>query len=214
MNKLKNVSLDYMDTESDQNQNNSTDTQRTIKLNDIEAQITNDDKKILVKKDEVTSDDCCAKACFAFTISALLSPFAICDLYYATTDNSCITQSQTSHNLVIIMKSYLMASGIIMFIIIGAFNFALFALDLNVMFPSTRSSKREDDDDITCCANICLWIFRAFDLSWLILGCVLFWEYTDIASCSQTVHDYLFARFILALISYVGRIQQANQNNN
>ena len=191
-------------------QNNSTETQYTNKLSDIEAQITEEDKRILVKKEDIISDVCCAKICIALSVTALLSPFAICDVYYATTDESCITQSQSSHNLSIIMQSYLMASGIMTFICIGSFNFSLLVLDVNIFYPNKKNS---NEDEIQAGVNICAWIFRAFDLSWLILGCVLFWAYTDMAKCSQSVHDYLFARFIIGIISYASRLHQGNSDN-
>lgn len=174
---------------------------KTTQLNDIESQITEEDKRILVKRENIISDVCCAKICIAISVSALLSPFAICDVYYASTDNSCITQSQSSHNLSIILQSYLLASGIITFIGIGMFNFTLLVLDVNMFTPNKSN-------DETFILNISTFIFRIFEISWIILGCVLFWAYTDIASCSQTVHDYLFAKFIIAIVSYVLRLQQ------
>ena len=188
-------------------QNKQPDTQYTNQLNDIEAQITEEDKRILVKRENIIDDVCCAKICIALTTTALLSPFAICDVYYASTDHTCVTQSQSSHNLEIILQTYLMASGIIMFSMIGLFNFTLFALDVNIISPN------KNDTEISLCVSICKWVFRAFDLSWLILGCVLFWAYTDIPKCSQSVHDYLFARFILGIVGYVSRLQQENRDN-
>ena len=189
-------------------QNNSNETQYTNKLSDIEAQITEEDKRILVKSESIVSDVCCAKMCIASFTTALLSPFAVCDVYYASTDHSCVTQGQSDHHLEIILQSYLMASGIIMFVIIGLFNFTFFALDVNLL------SQNKNDNDFSLCVSICSWVFRSFDLAWLILGCVLFWGYTDISNCSQSVHDYLFARFILGIVSFVSRIQQENSNSN
>jgi hypothetical protein len=181
------------------------ETNKTTQLNDIESQITEEDKRILVKKENIISDVCCAKICIAISVSAILSPIAICDLYYATTDESCITQSQSNHHLTIILQSYLMASGIIIFIGIGIFNFSLLISDVNMISPN------KSNDEIVVGINTCSCVFRMFELSWIILGCVLFWAYTDIGSCSQTVHDYLFARFIIAIVSYVFRLIQKNE---
>jgi hypothetical protein len=175
---------------------------KPTQLNDIESQITEEDKRILVKNENSINDVCCAKICIAISVSAILSPIAICDLYYATTDESCITQSQSNHHLTIILQSYLMASGIMTFIGIGIFNFSLFVLDVNMFSPN------KSNDETEFGINIFSWIFRMFELSWIILGCVLFWAYTDIGSCSQTVHDYLFARFIIAIVSYVLKLTQ------
>ena len=168
----------------------STQTQYAADLNNVEAQIIRkEDTVFLIKKD----DDICMKICVSIFVTLICSPFAICDLYYATTDTTCVTQSQRDHNLNIILQSYLLASGIITFVLIGISNVYVFTIDLN-------SKDNNNDDIIICCGAVSSWILRVFNLAWLILGCVLFWGYTDISTCSQTVHDYLFARFIIFLV--------------
>jgi len=167
-------------------------------LDKIEAQIINNtvNQNLVTKKDFI-SDQCCAKICISFFVTSFLSIFAICDVYYASTDETCVNQSQSNHNLTIILKSYLLASGIINFTILGLFNIWLFVFDFNIFHPNLNS------DEVIVGLNILNWIGKCFGLAWLILGCVLFWAYTDISSCSQSVHDYLFARFIIGIVFMV-----------
>lgn len=167
-----------------------TETQYSNKLNDIEAQI-------ITKRDPVISDACYAKCCLSITFSLLLCPFAICDVYFASTDDSCITQSQSDHNLNITLQSYLLSSGIIVFIFIGILNFSIFIFDLNM----TKSKQDNDNEQVLhMVLNLSNILVRTFGLCWLILGCVLFWAYTTISNCSQSVTNYLFARFIIFII--------------
>jgi len=186
---------------------NNTNTQYTSQLDRIEAQIVNNnDNQSLVKKKDLISDQCCAKICISFFVTGFLSIFAICDVYYACTDETCVNQSQSSHNLTIILKSYLLASGIINFSILGIFNIWLFVFDFNILNPKL------DSDEVVFSLNFCNWIAKGFGLAWLILGCVLFWAYTDISTCSQSVHDYLFARFIIGIVFIVmGNVSRDNK---
>jgi len=187
-----------METINQSNQNNPiNDTQYTNQLNNIEAQ--NGYLQTTAINESKDSTTCYAKCCVAITASLLLSPFAICDVYFATTDDSCVNQSQSGQNLDITLHSYLLASGIIVFSFIGILNFSIFFCDLDII----KSAKNNDDEADHFIINFTNIVVRLFGLAWLILGCVLFWDYTIISDCSQPVHDYLFARFILFIISTV-----------
>jgi hypothetical protein len=182
-------------------------TSSTVKNGDIEAQIIrNTESTGLVNTpgSECCSDQFLAKTTASILFTAIFCPFAICDVYYASAKDTCLTQSQSSHGLTIILQSYLMASGVILFLFIGAFNVGIFVFDVNLL------QTQEDANVIHSGLRYCERIYHFFDLPWLILGCVLFWAYTDMSACSQSVHDYLFARFIIYIISTVGRIQRLN----
>lgn len=184
---------------------NNNNTQYINKLDNIESQIisVSSENNSLVQKKEWISDQCCAKMCISFFVTGFFSIFAICDVFYACTDKTCVNQSQTDHNLTIILKSYLLASGIMNFVFLGIFNIWLFVFDFNIMYPQLNS------DEVIVGLNLLTWISRGFGISWLILGCVLFWAYTDISTCSQSVHDYLFARFILGIVfTAMGNVSQ------
>ncbi len=99
-------------------------------IQDIESQIapSTSSNKASTGGCHIFTESCCAKMCLALTTTILLSPFAICDLYYATSDDACVNQN--NHGLTITMHSYLMASGTIMFIFIGGINASIFLVDL------------------------------------------------------------------------------------
>ena len=182
-------------------QNKTTDTHYTNELDKIEAQIIqqkeNPQKEetcMLVKQSDCISDELCFKIFLSFISFFVCGPFAICDVYYGSTDTSCLTQSQMDHDLNITLRTYLLVSGSLMLIFIGAFNFYLFAFNVNILVDKYS-------DELTIASYCCSYIARGFGISWLILGCVLFWAYTDISDCSQAVHDYMFARLIIGLIS-------------
>ena len=172
------------------------------KNNNININVKAEETLSLVKSPLIT-DECCAKSFIAIISTALLSPFAICDVYYASTDETCVNQN--CNDLAINMQSYLMASGIIMFIGIGLLNVSIFCCDYNV--------SKKYNDEITVGLYMFDWISRLFGISWLITGCVLFWGYMDITACAKPVKNYLFARFILALIFSV-MSAKPNSNNN
>jgi hypothetical protein len=182
------------------------DAEYTNQLHEMEAQIKQTEAIFLgsPKNTACIGEVCCAKMCIAIGLTAVLSVFAICDVYYGTTDITCVSQSQTSHHLNITLKAYLLASGIIMFLFIGVLNVAIFLFDASPF----QGNKRLDANDsgVSAGAIICRWLMNGFGLSWLILGCVLFWAYTDIAACSRSVHDYLFARFIIGIVMTAGSV--------
>jgi len=182
------------------------DAQYTNQLHQIEAQLKQ--TEIILtgspRDSECIGEVCCAKMMISFICSSLLSIFAICDVYYGATDITCISQSQASHHLNITLKSYLLASGIIMFSFIGLLNVAIFLFDATPFEGNTR--RNTNDSGISFGAAICGWFLNGFGLSWLILGCVMFWAYTDIETCDNSVHDYLFARFIIGIVMMSGRV--------
>jgi len=183
-----------------------TDAEYTNQLHQLEAQIKQ--TEAILKGSPMDNgcigEVCCAKMMISFISSALLSIFAICDVYYGATDISCVSQSQASHHLHITLKSYLLASGIIMFSFIGLLNVGIFLFDMS---PFERNARRDiNDSGVDAGAVICGWFLNGFGLSWLILGCVLFWAYTDIDTCDQSVHDYLFARFIIGIVMTSGSV--------
>jgi hypothetical protein len=155
----------------------------------------NDEPNYLIHNEDGNTrpkDDACFKFIVTIFFTLLLCPFPICDIYFACTDNSCIKEN--SHNLKIILQSYLLASGIISFVYLAMFNFSMCIIDFN----SLHINEKYYGFDILL--YICNKISILFQIAWLILGCILFWGYTDTLKCSQPVYDYLFTRFILGII--------------
>jgi hypothetical protein len=182
-------------------------TQYVNGLHDIEKNnntIVKAEETLSLVKAPLITDECCGKSFIAIMSTIFLSPFAICDVYFASTDETCVNQN--CNDLAINMQSYLMASGIIMFVGIGLLNISIFCYDYDV--------SKKYDDEITVGLYMFDWISRLFGLSWLITGCVLFWAYMDISVCAKPVKNYLFARFILALIFSVMSAKTNSNNNN
>jgi hypothetical protein len=140
---------------------------------------------------EVKRYGICAKICLCIFITALMSPLVICDLYFALTDSSCV--NQTFDSLQINMKHYLFISGIIGASIIGIIDLLMLSLD-------HKFDKRSNKGDAGVMFSICCWIFKLFSISWLVLGCTIFWSFMDTTKCSKSTYSYLLARFIIYIV--------------
>jgi len=169
---------------------------QTIELKDVESQTTT-----LVNQSN-TREELYAKLCLSATTTIVLAPFAICDTYYAVSDDACMNQN--SHNLSLTLHSYLLANGIITFVFLGGINLGIFACDLK----SDNFSNWKTELEI--CGVTLEYIMKLFGTSWLITGCVLFWAYTNMALCSKSSNDYLFARFILGIIFHVAGMKTSS----
>jgi hypothetical protein len=135
-----------------------------------------------------------AKIYLCIFITALMSPLVVCDLYFALTDSSCI--NQTFNSLQINMKDYLFVTGIIDAIIICI-------IDLLILLVEYNFDKKSNKDDTFAILSIGVWIFKLFSISWLVLGCTIFWYFMDTTKCSKPTYSYLLARFILYIVSTV-----------
>jgi hypothetical protein len=167
-----------------------------VDLSSIEAQVHTHKTSLVRKQDkECISDICCAKIVLISITTLVMVPFAICDVYFGTLDNTCLSQSQYEHNLAITMKTYLLSSGIIEFILYGFIALLALCFDTQV----------SDTDALEVFGACTKYILYLFGTAWLVLGCVLFWAYTDISQCSANIHDYMFARLILGIVGICGR---------
>ena len=165
-------------------------------LSNIEAQVHTPTTSLVRQTDTpYFSDICCAKIVLITISTLVIVPFAVCDVYFGTLDNTCLEQSQYDHNLAITMKTYLLATGIIEFVMLGLISLLSLCFDTEV-----------SDTDALEVFGVCMkYILYMFGTAWLILGCVLFWAYTDISQCSNNIHDYLFARLIFGIVGMCGR---------
>ena len=139
--------------------------------------------------------------CALSSISTIiLTPFAVCDIYFAFSDDACVNQN--SHHLSIIMHSYLLANGIITIV---------FICGVNMMI--CNGALVEGDRPKLCKYSIYEYILKLFGFGWLITGCVLFWGYTNESLCSRTTYNYLFTRFIFDIVCYAISVRYENNNN-
>jgi len=175
-------------------------------LHDIENNnIVKTEESIQLVSAPYITDECCAKILIAYIFTSLVCPFAICDVYYASTDTSCVNQD--CNGLAINMHSYLLASGIIIFIGIGVTNLSIFCFD----YKMVDSKKYSHDSENRYKYFFWKWLFKFFGISWLVTGCVLFWAYMDISKCNSSIKNYLFTRFIIFLVFTVTSIKQNSE---
>lgn len=172
-----------------------------IEIRDTESQTQQ--TQFVTNPKPLFSDTIYAKWCLVATTTVVLLPFAICDTYFAGSDDACLDQN--SHNLSLTMHSYLLANGIITFVFLGGINFSIFAFDLR---PENFSDWKTE---IQCFGLTVGYIMKLFGTAWLVTGCVLFWAYTNMSLCKKTTNDYLFTRLILGIIFNVASI---NTNSN
>ena len=171
-----------------------------IQVKDKDKEKEEKEKEEKERVQSIIYEEMCSKCCAATFTTMILSPFVICDLYFAATDNSCSYQIIESKSKISIdMHVYLLTSGIIGVISISLINCKIFTI--NVEDGKQKNSLITDDD---CETNFCIqfvcWVFKLFTISWLIIGCVLFWGCMDLSKCSNPIFNYLFARFIILLV--------------
>jgi len=140
------------------------------------------------------SDIMCGKIITAILISAILSPFIICDLYFAVNDVSCVNQH--FDQIDINMKKYLLASGIIGVIYVSTLDFYIIMVDIN----QSKTENFENSEDMECCLYFFRWVNQLFGVAWIILGAVILWHFMDESKCTQQIEWYLYIRFIIGII--------------
>lgn len=113
-------------------------------------------------------------------------PIIFCDLYYAINDNTCVNQKM--EKLAVNMYDYLIVSGI--YSVIITFISLLFIF----YFEKIKTTK-------CVLFNILFfYISGLFNISWNIIGSLIFWHYMDNNKCSNEVFNYLFASLIIKLV--------------
>lgn len=166
---------------------------------DLESSITGENPMltsfVAVKSDNIVVKDSslcwkiCVKSSFALAFTALMSPFVICDLYFALTDTSCINQS--FDKIDITMYSYLLISAIFGIVLVSILNCAIICSDF----------EKKKSEGIEVCYYLFGWGLRLFGISWSIVGFILFWGYMDTSKCAKPVYNYLLAKFIITIIT-------------
>ena len=130
-------------------------------------------------------------------------PIIFCDLYYAVNDNTCVNQKM--EKLAVNMYDYLIVSGIYSIIItIILILFILFFID---------KMKNNEITTLNYVFMLFLYINGLFNISWNIIGSIIFWSYMDNNQCSNEVFNYLFASLIIKLV-FCSTILLNNKKNN
>ena len=172
-------------------------TQYNTKLNNVEEGKIQD-ITVLVEKKDWCSDLFCFKLFVTITFTSIMAPFIFCDIYFAMNDVSCVNQQTPEMDIV--MRVYLLSSGLISLIITGLIDIYILSISNNLL----TSNNEENQDGVYCLLYLFNYTFQTFNFAWLITGCVLFWAYMDINACDKPVYNYLMARFIIGIITTAG----------
>lgn len=158
----------------------------------------------------------CKNFCYRTYIFLILlmfiSPFIICELYYAYNDTSCIYQKieQLHMNL----HDFLMISGYMGISVSTIYGVIIYTQDNNTlnllykMFISNGGINTNNEKPINVyLAKLFYFVicfFGMFGLSWLILGSLIFWKFMDTSKCSNSIYNYIYAELIIRWIIIFG----------
>ncbi len=114
-------------------------------------------------------------------------PTIICNLYYASTDNSCITNTNPDFKLNLYDFLYVDAwvSITIMFVII-----------IDMLYNHKNNILQQ-------LYNIFIHCYSAFIFIWTIMGCIIFILLLDTQSCESSLYKYVFVLLIIKCIIQV-----------
>lgn len=143
----------------------------------------------------IFSSSMCAKLIVVIILAVFMLPFAISNLYYAYTDNSCV--NLPAGRLAITLKDFLLVDG---YYLLSAFTI------VSAFIIFTDNLKKDNYNDSMLYKFIGLLvsiIFKTFTLSWLILGAVIFWKLIDNNACDNGIYNYIYAMIIIKF-SFVG----------
>lgn len=160
-------------------------------------------KGILKKSNHVEDDSrtglLVIKLCTTLLMIIIATPIIVCDIYFGSTDNSCINEMPDGFNYT--MKLYLLVSGFmglswLLFIICTTCAFSINTNDSTIIF-------------VKCIGLIVL----IFNLIWNILGAATFWgSIYKGGHCDLTTSTYIYVSLILKLIgTLIGLKQNSNK---
>jgi hypothetical protein len=176
------------------NTSNNTYTTSVIIEKDIEAQVLPILNPVTLKSNSIeiieytNTPECKPEygvfCCIGFTMMLFIFSFIFCDLYYAYNSISC------QHNINpvgITLSTWLEVSG-----------YSLLALSLISLINTLTIECSISCDGIY---QMIIWIYRIFSLSWLIIGCIIFWRYLEPYDfCHNNVSNYMWVRLIFGLV--------------
>jgi hypothetical protein len=126
----------------------------------------------------------CAQIIVVIILAVFMLPFGITNLYYAYTDDSCV--NLPAGRLAITLKDFLLVDGYYILI-----TYVLVSVHILV----NNIDKKSITDNIILI--IISFILKAFSLSWLILGAIMFWKLIDNTACDNGIYNYMYAMLII-----------------
>lgn len=166
------------------NENNiNTDHNEHMVSIDIDDVVNNPVENLVVKKDN--------SILLSFLLLFTNFPIIFCDLYYAFNDKTCVQNK--IENLYINMYDYLIVSGIYSIYIV------LFLLCC-ILFKNKLYRNINKNNSYLFIIFLAITFF--FNISWNIVGVILFKKIINNNTCSKEVFNYLFSSILLKLICY------------
>lgn len=136
----------------------------------------------------------CEKLFAILIIGVFVLPFAITNVYYAYTDNSCVNLQ--AGRLYVNLKIYLAVSGIMQ---LCSFGINIGIIMCNNTTDIQKFYKHPLIKSIALVGNV-------FTLSWSIVGGIIFWSLIDNNKCDTPIYNYIYALLIISYIFIVGTI--------
>lgn len=145
----------------------------------------------------------CLKSIIIFIILLFNLPICISELYYGFTDNSCVHIKYDK--LLISLYIYLIVDGIF-----GIFITLLISIYLCYFIDF---EKMELNGLKKIIINILSFIGLLFNLSWTVIGSIIFWGIIDNYSCKNNIYCFIFAELIIKIIFlFLQIVKLTNQN--
>lgn len=125
--------------------------------------------------------------CSYMFIVLCMFPFAFLDLYFANKDESCVNLE--AGKLLINLGTILNVDGIV--------HIMLFIIMPFVLYTLNNFHTLENKYNVP---YIILKLMSIFDISWTILGSIIFWGLIDNNKCDTIIYNYIYAKFIIMFI--------------
>jgi len=147
-------------------------------------------------------EDIISKVCISFWFTVFVSPFIICDLYFAFNDKTCINQTFVS--LQVNMFVYLLVNSIMGIIIV--------LITYSIIFIFDRYE--ELTETVICCSKFISHVLNVFFVIWTVIGIVIYWGFLNKSKCSKIVNDYLFIKLFITTVTIMSMVFKCCKNNN
>jgi len=132
----------------------------------------------------------CLKSTVVFVIILFNIPICVTELYYAFTDNSCIYVKH--NNLLIDLYTYLAVDGVYGIVITTMCSIYICCfIDIDKM--ELIGLKK-------IIISVISFILILFNLSWTIIGAIIFWDIIDDYACNNNIYCFVFAELVIKLI--------------
>lgn len=146
---------------------------------------------------------CCIKSITIFIINILVMPIGITEIYYAFTDVSCV---HTKTNILDIeLYTYLIVDGFYGLIVTFLVSLYIYSC-LNIEKIDLHSINYK-------IINFISNTLALFNLSWTIVGAILFWNKKNNYKCNSNIYCFVFIALVIKLIfQFIYIIRCTNKN--